>query len=226
MELGGFFVGFGLFDLLDEDFLGLGFREGDFHLLLTVGTCECLGVFDFFLLDDDCFFHGDTFFDDVLDFFFLDFDGFVFLNVLELGDAGAFDGLELLVAFDALKLDGIGALFVALGDEDLALFVFLRDLDFFFGGDACLLGFLAFFFLDFQGLCLLAGLDGLDFSVSASWRSSSRMASRASTSCCLMTFSLSRWMLLESLAWVAVRSWIFLMPSASRIWRHRRERIR
>ena len=53
--------------------------------------------------------------------------------------------------------------------------------------------------------------------VSASWRSSSRIASRASTSCCLMTRSLSRWMLLESLAWVAVSSVIFLIPWASRM---------
>ena len=54
-------------------------------------------------------------------------------------------------------------------------------------------------------------------SFSASWRSNSRIASRASTSCSFKVFSSSRLMKLAFTFCAAVSSVIFLIPSASRI---------
>ena len=79
-ELGGLFGSFSTFDFLDKNFLCLGFCESDNHLLLTVCTSESFGVLDFLLLDHHCFLNSDTFFDNVLDFLFLNFNRFVFLD--------------------------------------------------------------------------------------------------------------------------------------------------
>ena len=91
LELCGFLRCFGTFDLLDEDLLCLSFCEGDFHLLLTISSGKCLGILYLLLLDNHCFFNGDTLFDNVLDFLTLNFESFFFLDVLKFSNALALD---------------------------------------------------------------------------------------------------------------------------------------
>ena len=164
-EDGSFFDSLGTFDLFDENFLRFGFGESDGDLFGSVGSSKGFGIEDFLLFDDHGLLNSDTLFDDVLDFLFLNFHRFVFLDGFDLGDAEAFDLFELLVALDTLEFDTIGAFLIALCDENLTLFVFLGDLDFLLGADAGLFCLLAFFFLHLHGVGLFTGPDDVDLAL-------------------------------------------------------------
>jgi hypothetical protein len=167
LELGRLFVRLGFLDLLDEVFLGerLGIGDGDF--LLALGGGEGLGVLDLLLFLDHGLLDDHALADDFLDFLALLFDGFLRLDLLELGDAFAFDLFDHALALDTFEFHAIGALLVALGDEHLALFVLLGDGEFLVGGDAGDLGLAALLFGDLGGFGFLAGAHGFDLALLA-----------------------------------------------------------
>ena len=150
-ELRGLFCGLGFFDFLDQLLLRVFLGVGQSHLLLPVGGGEGLGVLHLLLLDNDGLLQRHTVFDDFLDVFLLDFDSLFFLDALERGDALTLDDFEVSVAGDALDFDGVGALLVALGNENLPIFVLSCDGEFFFGGDPRALGFEALLVLNLRG---------------------------------------------------------------------------
>ncbi len=126
-ELRRLFCGLGFFDFLDQLLLRSFFCVRQRHLFFAVSGGEGLGVFDLLLFDDHCFFQDDALFDHLLNIFALHFDGLLLLDRFQSGDTLALDDFQVTIPGDAFDFDGVGAFLVALGDEDLAIFVFVGD---------------------------------------------------------------------------------------------------
>ncbi len=139
-QLRGFLRGLGGLDVADEHRLGLHFRGRDGHLLLTVRRGKRLRVLDLLLLDYHGLLHFEPLAHDVLDKLLLGLDGLLLGDGRQRDDPLTLDLLQRAILFHALFLHAIGALLVALRDDDLAVFVLLGDLQLFVHGDARLLG--------------------------------------------------------------------------------------
>ena len=90
-QLSGFLLSFRFFDATNELFLGLGLRDGDCDLFLTVRSSELFSILDALLLFDHAFFDGDPLANHLLNFLLLNLDCLLGFDGLELGNALAFD---------------------------------------------------------------------------------------------------------------------------------------
>src|SRR3989344_852829 len=165
LVLGTGFVGFGLLDLAHQLLLGFGLGIEHHDLLVPI----CFGHFTHFL--DALFFLGHglldrhTLADHSSDILTLHFQGFLFLDALQLDFALAGDDFQILGAGDFFHLYDHRTLAVLLRHLNLALMVLSADIQLLLGSDARLLGLQALFFLDLEGLGFFAGADGFDLAL-------------------------------------------------------------
>ena len=137
--------------MANQFFFGSHLGGGHLDFLETFSRRDFFCVFDAFLLFNNRTFHSDSLSNHFLNVAFFDFDRFFFFDIGNTDHAFAFGHFQVAIALNTFNFNRIGFLFVSLGDQDLASFVFLGDSEFFFGRDPRTLGFQSLLFFDLLG---------------------------------------------------------------------------